>query len=62
MGYLVAIVIFLGLEALSFVVSAGIVKLICLCFGLAFSWKFALGIWLILSLLSPFFKSSGGSE
>ena len=62
MGCLLAIVLFLIFEALSFVVSAGIVKLICLCFGLAFSWKLALGIWLILSLLSAFFKSTGGNK
>lgn len=62
MGCLVAIILFLALEALSFVVSAGIIKLICLCFGLAFSWKFALGIWLILSLLSAFCKGTGGNK
>ena len=58
MGWLTAIILFFIVEAISFAISAFIMKLICLCFGLAFSWKIAFGIWLILSLLSAFFKSA----
>ena len=49
---LVIVVIFALL--LSFIVTAGIIKLISLCFGFTFSWKLALGIWLALSLLGSF--------
>ena len=43
---LVAALIF----AASWIVTCGIVALICLCFGWAFSWGIATGIWLILLL------------
>ena len=41
--------------AIGYLIVVGLVKLICLCFGLVFSWKIATGIWLILGLLSMFF-------
>ena len=44
--------------ALSFGVSALIVKGICWCFGLAFSLKYAFGVWLVLILVSSFFRNS----
>ena len=51
-----ALIIFLLLIAisssLSFLVTAGIVYLICFCFGLVFSWKIALGIWAIMLLIN----------
>lgn len=51
-----ALIIFLLLIAitssLSFLVTAGIVYLICFCFGLAFSWRIALGIWAIMLLIN----------
>lgn len=39
-------------------VTVGIIKLITLCFGLAFSLPIATGIWLILVLVSAFLKPS----
>ena len=46
------ILLFILLCGLSFLITAGIIKLIFVCFGLAFSWKIALGTWLILLLLN----------
>lgn len=37
-------------------VTCGIIKLITMCFGLTFKWSIATGIWLVLSLLSIYFK------
>lgn len=48
--------------ALSWIITCGIIKLICLCFGLAFSWSVATGIWLITILLRSIFKSSTGGK
>lgn len=42
---------------LSLVVTCGIIKLITICFGLKFKWLVAVGIWLIMCLLSTIFKS-----
>lgn len=46
--------------AFSWLVTCGIVKLITLCFGIAFSWPIATGIWLCLWLLSTIF--GGGKK
>lgn len=43
----------LGICAVSFGLTAGIVYLVCLCFSIAFSWKIALGVWLIILLFNP---------
>ena len=42
--------------ALSLVVTCGIIKLITICFELKFKWSVAIGIWLIMCLLSTMFK------
>lgn len=41
--------------ALSWIVTCGIIKLITLCFGVAFSWLIATGIWLVFLLLRSVF-------
>lgn len=41
--------------ALSWIVTCGIIKLITLCFGVAFSWLIATGIWLVFLLLKSVF-------
>lgn len=46
--------------ALSLVVTCGIIKLITICFGLKFKWSVAIGIWLIMCLLSAIFKYGHG--
>lgn len=42
--------------AISWLITCGIIKLITICFGLAFSWAIATGIWLILCLLKSVFS------
>lgn len=51
---IVAVILFIGINLISFLVTAGITYLICFCFSLAFSWKIALGIWVILLLINLF--------
>lgn len=41
---------------ISWLFTCGIIKLICLCFGLTFTWAMATGVWLILFLLSMVFS------
>lgn len=54
MGILLIIVSLLAL-ALSWIVTCVIIKLITLCFGVAFSWLIATGIWLVFLLLKLVF-------
>ena len=44
-----------GAFALSWLLTCGIIKLICLCFGLTFSWLISTGIWLVMILLRSVF-------
>lgn len=52
-----AIVTLIAVCAISIAVAAGIIKLICLCFGLAFVWRYVLGIWLLMLLIRMFLVS-----
>ena len=36
----------------SYLITAGLVYLICKCFGLMFAWRYATGVWLILVLIN----------
>lgn len=51
LAFLLAIVVSWG-------ITVGAIKLICLCFSLQFSWKIATGVWLILTLISGFLKNT----
>ena len=53
---LIAIVMFLVLGAISWLITCGIFYLITLCFGLEFSWLAATGVWLIMVLLRSIFS------
>lgn len=53
---LVVIGILVLAYGLSWVVTCGIIKLITMCFGWAFKWSIATGIWLIMCLLQSIFK------
>ena len=55
---LVVIVILALLYGFSWIVTCGIIKLITMCFGLTFKWSIATGIWLVLRLVSAFFRSN----
>lgn len=50
---IITIAIMIGL---SFLITAGIIKLITICFGLTFSWSVATGIWLTMILLRNIFR------
>ena len=58
----ISIPIFIGILILvysfSWITTCGIIKLITMCFGWAFKWSIATGIWLIGLLLSSVFKST----
>lgn len=53
---MIGCLIVLAIMALKFLVTVGIIYLITLCFGLTFSWKISIGIWLIISILRTVFK------
>lgn len=53
---IIYLLVFLICMCISLLFTCGIIKLICLCLGLTFFWKYAIGIWLILILLSSFFR------
>ena len=59
MSGIVFIVTFAICMALSYGVTAGLLRLICLCFGWEWwSWQMALGIWLVLVVLKAAFGRS----
>ena len=60
MAVALGVLIVVAAYSLSFVVTAGITFVIFQCFGLAWSWAIALGIWLVLVLIRLFFANSGG--
>lgn len=61
-GCLAAIIVLFLILAISWGATCGILYLIALCFNITFSWPIATGTWLILFLLSCFFKSSNSSK
>ena len=46
----------------SFLGTAGILWLICWCFGWGWSWQLSLGTWLILFVAKQFFLGEGGRD
>lgn len=46
----------------SWLITCGIVKLITMCFGVAFTWRIATGIWLILLLLGSMLGVRNGGD
>ena len=55
---LIIIVILALAYGSSWIITCGIIKLITLCFGWTFKWSIATGIWLIMCLVTPCFKSN----
>lgn len=53
---MLAILIFLAALILSWLLTCGIIFLICLCFGWSYSSAIATGIWLIILLLKGIFS------
>ena len=54
---ILGVAIFVGVLALSFVATSAIIYGICWAFHLTFTWRYALGIWLILLILRSIFRS-----
>lgn len=55
MGCILAVLFIIFVYALSWIVTCGLIKLITLCFGWAFSWAIATGIWIVLVILESIF-------
>ena len=55
MKALIGVLIFIGIMAISWAVTVGLVYLICLCFSWNFSLLIATGIWLGIFLLKQLF-------
>lgn len=55
MGCILAVLFVIFVYALSWIVTCGLTKLITLCFGWAFSWAIATGIWLVILILKTIF-------
>ena len=58
----IATVIVLGviivIYGVSWIVTCGLIKLVCMCFGLTFTWKIATGIWIVLAILQSVFNTT----
>ena len=54
---LVAIIAILIATAIDFLIAAGIVWIVCKCFDFIFTWKIAIGVWIILLFIHNFIKS-----
>lgn len=54
--FIVGIVILMSSIFLDWLIVAGVVKLLSLCFDFAFSFKVATGIWLVVLILKSIFK------
>lgn len=55
---LIYILIVIAFLMAGFGITALLVKCVCWAFGYTFSWKMALGIWALLSLVGGAFKSN----
>lgn len=43
---------------LSWIVTCGLIKIVCVCFAFKFTWKIATGIWIVLAILQSVFKTT----
>ena len=59
-GGLAVVLLYLILCAISWGVTCGVIKLVTWCFGWAFTWKMATGIWLIMYLVRSVFNRASG--
>ena len=59
---LIAIVMFLVLGAISWLITCGIFYLITLCFSLEYSWLTATGVWLVTILLKAIFNTTNKNK
>lgn len=58
MATFIGLMIVVFLLGLSYLLTAGLVYLVCLGFGLEWSWLLSLGVWALMILLRGVFKNS----
>lgn len=58
MAILMVVVVYFLALAISWLITCGIIKLITMCFGWAFSWPIATGVWLLMILGKSVFGRS----
>ena len=56
--FLIIAAIVAAVLTMSIGITAALVQIICWAFGLTFKWRYALGIWAVLVLLSGIFKGN----
>jgi len=56
MTALIVILIYLACLGVSFLATSGLIRIVCWAFSLAFSWKIAVGVWIILCIIGGLFK------
>ena len=56
------IILFLIFEALSLLITAIAVKILSICFGFTFTWKLAIGIWIVISILKSIASAAKQSK
>lgn len=56
--FFLGLIIILGAGALSFSLTAGATWVVCKCFGFAFTWKVAIGVWIILWVVQSLINST----
>lgn len=56
LGVILAILVYLAISGISWILTCAIIKLITICFGWTFNLLWATGIWLILYLLKTTFS------
>jgi len=56
MTALIIALIYLACLGVSFLATTGLVRTVCWAFGIVFSWKIAVGVWVILCVLGGLFK------
>lgn len=56
------IIVFLIFEVLSFLITTIAVKVLSICFGFTFTWKLAIGIWIVISILKSIVSAAKGGK
>ncbi len=63
MGKVATVILAIALLlAFSFICTAGLFWLVCFAFNLTFSWKYAIGVWAIIFLVSSAVKSTNSNK
>lgn len=55
-AFLAVGLVFIGIYALSWIVTCGLIWVVCACFDLAFKWSVATGVWVLILLAKSIFS------